>query len=412
MASTEAHLVATCGSCGAPQPLTLAAPLGACEHCGEPEPIGPALRARLDQMRAKLAQRDQSPRQLTSAVLVAGDSLHGAGIITIVVCWLLFGGVALYISFSHDVAFSEFIRGGKPPQQWWLLWSMVFGIALSVLLLEFGVARVRGLSAEALPSPPIHEGAPPRCRYCAADLQPGRGLRRCGSCHADNLVIGTRYLRAENDLDRALDRLEKQFDQDLKARIDTGGTIAMSGGLAPFFILFGGPVIGLFTPGKPVLWLIPGVTVLLAAAMALFARRRRLPVEAIELLSIGDRVYMDAPVNGRRGVCAQLMLENGPVSLLGKNADKAEFAVATQRTNGELDVEFYRVQPGTALATDAERARFVLTDLWVKTKNGPPTIRPVYLLTADDGWRTFLDEGAAPHLEGRRSDESVNPRAA
>lgn len=401
MANSAAHLVATCRSCGAPQPLTLVAPLGACEHCTDADPVGPETRERLDRLRVRLSGRDQASRQLTSKVLIAGDNLHGVGWITIVVCWLLFGGVATYISLDHDVAFATFVRGGEPGPQWWLLWSFALGLALSIALLELGVARVRGLSAQALPSPPIHEGAPPRCRCCAAELDSGTPLRRCGWCQTDNLVIGDRYLRAENNLDRALDGLAARFEQDLAARIETGGKIAMVGGVAPCFLLFAG-IIGTFTPGRPMLWLVPGVTAVLAMALAVLARRRRLPIEAIELLTVGDKVGLGAPENSRRRVCGQLVLESGTVNLLGKKADKAEFGVATRRRDGTLHVTVYRVRPGTEPVSEQQRDRLVHTDLRDKARGGTVTLRRVRALTTSDSWRTFLDDDTTPHLHGTR----------
>ncbi len=400
MVGSETHLVAICNNCGAPQPLTLSSPLGACEHCGNEEPVAPGLRDRLGKMRARLAKRDQSPRQLSGLVLLEGDSLHGAAAITLVVCWLLFGSLALYLSLSHDVPFVEFVTSGEPPEQWWLLWAFALGLALSVALLEFSVVLVRGLSAEALPNPPISHGASPRCRCCAAELEPGTALRRCGSCQTDNLVLGNHYRRVEKTLDLALGTLEKQFDRNLKARINFGGKIAMVGGVAPFFLLFIGPAIGLLTPGKPFLWVLPGIVVLLAIALAVLARARRLPVEALELMSIGDKVGLGSPVDTKRRVCAQLMLESGPVSLLGKTAETADFAVSTHRQDGTYQVVVCRVKPGTHSISEQQRSERIHTDLWNKTKGGAPSVQRVYTLTTDDGWCIFQGQEATSYLDG------------
>jgi len=405
MASSAAHLVATCRNCGAAQPLSLAAPLGACEHCDAADPVGPEVRKRIDELRARLSGRDQSSRQLTSKALIAGDSLRDAGWITIIVCWLLFGGVAAYASLSSlDVSFIKFVTSGEPAPRWWLFWSFAFGLPLSIALLELSIARVRGLSAQALPSPPIHEGAPPRCRCCAADLEPGTALRRCGSCQTDNLVIGNRYLRSENDLDSALDGLAKRFDEDLKARIETGNKIGLASGVAPCFLLFAG-IIGTFTPGLPTLWLVPGITAVLAVAFAVLAKRRRLPVEALELLTIGDKVALEGKPDIRRRVCGQLVLDSGTVSLLGKKADTADWGIATHRRDGVLHTEVYQVAPGTAAVSEQERTRLVNTDLWDKAKGGTATLRTVRALTTDDGWRTVLDDAMTPHLDGTRTPD-------
>jgi len=53
-------------------------------------------------------------------MIVEGDEFHVL-FMPILICWALFGGVGLLISFAHDVPFGEFIRGGKSAEQWRLL---------------------------------------------------------------------------------------------------------------------------------------------------------------------------------------------------------------------------------------------------------------------------------------------------
>jgi len=361
------------------------------------------LHERLDAMRAQLSSRDATSRQLTTKALVEGDSLHGVGLITIVICWALFGGVGLYLSVDHDVPLGRFVRSGEPATRWWLLWSIAVGLSTSLALLEAGVARIRGLGAEALPAPPIAEGKPPRCRYCAAELPPGTALRRCGHCQSDNLVITGHYLRAERNLDRALDAIVQRFDTNLQKRIDRGNSFAMFGGVAPFFLLFIGAAIGLITPGDPRLWLVPAATTLLAVTMAVVARLRRLPVEALELLGLGQEVYVRGEPNPSRIVSGQLMLGTGPVSLLGATPEESNLAVATSRADGAYRVTVYRVKPGKGGVDEREREQVVPVELWRHVADGPPTIDHLQVLRAGDRWRTFTDDGAAPHLDGNPS---------
>ncbi len=381
---SKAHFTADCVHCGAPQPLTLSAPIGPCVHCGQPAPIAADLRARLNGLRTQLAGRNAKPRQLTAKALVAGDALHGVGAITIGICWALFGSVAVYVSLDHDVPLGRFLTSGEPAEQWWLLWAFALGLPLSVALLEGAVVRVRGLSAQALPAPPAHAGAQPRCRCCAAELPIGGALRRCAYCFADNLVISGRYLRAEDKVDRAIERMSKSFDQDLKARIDAGDTIAMTGGVAPFFLLFLGPVIGILVPGSLQLWALPGAIVVLALLLAVWARLRRLPVDALELLTLGQNVYVRGADKPKRRVCAQLMLPGGPVSLLAYTLDEVEIAVRVQRGTHGRDKHVYRVEraaphcrrPSTAASSQpnyGSTTRTARRASWPCTCSKPPT---------------------------------------
>jgi hypothetical protein len=362
--------------------------------------VPPQLRKRLDDMRAQLSSRDATTRQLTTRALVEGDALHGVGLITILICWALFGGVGLYVAFDHKLPLKEFLSGGKPAEQWWLLWSVLVGFSLSLAMLEFGVARIRGLSAAALPAPPAADGLRPRCRYCAAELPEGTALRRCSHCQSDNLVISGRYLRAEEDVDRALDKLVAGFDTNLQKRIDTGDTIAMTGGVGPFFLLFIGPAVGLITPGNPKLWLVPAITSGLAVLLALYARLRRLPVEALELVTLGDKVFVRGEDNPSRIVGAQLMLESGPVSLFGKTAEEARMGTATARPDGKYQLTVYRVKPGQRPLAAGEADQLVTAELWRHNPKGPPTIDRVNVLFDKDGWRTFAGEDNEPHLQG------------
>lgn len=404
--SAETHLVAGCVNCGAPQPIQLAADVGACTHCGHDEPVEASLRGRLDRMRAELANRDAKTRQLTAKSLIEGDALHGVGLITIGICWALFGGIGTYIAFQHDVGATEFLRGGKPAPQWWLLWAIAVGLSTSMALLELGVARVRGLSARALPAPPAADGHQPRCRYCAAELPVGSALRRCTHCRSDNLVITGRYLKAERDLDRALEAIVDRFDTDLEKRIETGDKIAMTGGVAPFFLLFIGPAIGLATPGRPDLWAVPGVIAAIAVLLAVLARVRRLPVEAVELLGLGQSVYARGDDQPRRNVSAQLMLAEGPVSLLGTKSGESQLGVHAARSDDSLAVTVYRVKPGSTPISDEAKARLQPVELWRHNGDDAPIIERVRVLFERDGWRTFGDDDT-PLLQGFPTDKPL-----
>jgi hypothetical protein len=401
---TQTHLIATCTTCGAPQPIALRGPgaTAPCAHCGAANPLAPEVRQRIDGLRAKLGARDDKPRQLTAKALTAADALHGAGLITIVICWALFGGLAVYVSLDHDVGLVRFLTEGEPSEQWWLLWAFAFGLPLSFALLEGAVGWIHGVTAGALPAPPVAQGREPRCRCCAAELPAGTALRRCTYCDTDNLVVGHRYMKAEQQLDDALDDLERAFDADLKARIDRGDSIAMFGGVAPFFLLFIGPAVGLANPGQPVLWVAPAAMVVIAGVLTLWARWRRLPVNPLELLTLGQKVYIREPVSGGRSVGAQLMLPEGPVSLLDSTPEDAQYAVATHRRGDDLEVIVYRVKPGKRPLSDQDRARLTTVELREHNR-GTPRIRRLGLLREGPAWHTYDGNEATPHLSGHPS---------
>ena len=403
MSATTTLQIASCRSCGAPQTLTLATAARPCDHCGDPSPLPTDIRARLDRLRASLASRDETTRQLTASSLVEGDSLHGVGLITIVICWALFGGLALYLSFDHDVPLVRFLTGGEPATQWWLLWSFVLGVALSLGLLETAVARVRGLAVEALPAPPLVVGAPPRCRGCGAELQAAGALRRCSYCRTDNLVITGRYLKAHKSAERAIDDMARAFDRNLRSRIEAGDRVAMAGGVIPFFLLFVGPAVGLALPGQARLWIVPGVAIGLAVVAALVARLRRLPIEPLELLTLGQKVYVREHSNPNRKVCAQLVGPIGTVSILGHSLDDAQLAVATSRRHGDLQVVVYQVTRPQHDLAHGEREQLVAAEIWEPSPDGPPSIQQVWLLITSSGWRTLLGDAPTPHLSGHVS---------
>lgn len=403
MSSTTTHLIASCTNCGAPQPLTVATAATACDHCGHPSPLPAKIRARLDGLRANLASRDETTRQLTASSLVAGDALHGVGLITIGICWALFGGIALYVSLDHDVPLGRFLTQGDPASQWWLLWSFAVGVPLSLGLLEAAVARVRGLAVEALPAPPLVEGAQARCRCCGAELPPGGTLRRCTFCRTDNLVLTGRYLKAKDSAERAIDDMASAFERNLQSRIEAGDKIAMAGGVIPFFLLFIGPAVGLAVPGQARLWLVPGAALLFAVLAALVARLRRLPVEELELLTLGQKVYVREHPKPERVVCAQLMGPSGSVSFLGRSLEDADLAVATSRRNDALAVVVYRVSRPEHPLGPGEREQLVRAEIWELSADGPASIQHVWLLHTATGWRTFVGDVLTPHLSGNVS---------
>ena len=66
-----------------------------------------------------------------------------------------------------------------------------------------------------------------------------------------------------------------------------------------------GPVVGLIVPGRAIFWIVPAAVAAVALVLAWVARVRRLPVEALELLSLGaEGLRAGAPAPRAGGLCA------------------------------------------------------------------------------------------------------------
>lgn len=403
MTISETHLTAACVSCGASIALSLESIADPCNHCDHQSPLPTETRESLDRLRARLGASDKATRQLTASSLLKGDNLHGVGYITIIVCWLFFGGIGLYVCLDHEVPLLEFLLQGQPASQWWLLWSIALGLPLSIGLLETSVASVRALTFKALPVPPLSQGSLARCRCCGAELPPAGVLRRCWHCHSDNLVITGRYLAAQNNAERAVAEMAAAMEQNLASRIDAGGTLAMVGGLLPFALLFIGPALGLVLPGQALYWVMPLAAMLFAIVAAVIAARLRLPVESLELMTLGQRVCIE-PENRRR-VCAQLIKDCGSIHLLGHKLKLADFAIETHRTEGRLEVTVYDVTPLATELAPTDRPRLTASEIWERTKDGPPLIRPVWFLNTTTGWAIYEGEEFEPLLCAKRRSE-------
>jgi hypothetical protein len=390
--------------CGASVPLSVQEVAPSCSHCQHSTPLTPEIREGLNSLRARLATSDDTTRQLTAASIIRGDNLHGAGLITIVVCWLLFGGIAIYVSLDHDVPLIEFLLSGTPASQWWLLWSMMLGLFLSIGFLECSIAFVRATKMQALPAPPLRPGNPARCRCCGAELPPTGVLQRCSYCRSDNLVITGRYLATQQSAERAMADMANAMDRNLTSRIDNGGKIAMGAGVLPLGLLFIGPAVGLAVPGNSSLWLVPGAAMLFATAAAIIAARLRLPCEAVELMTFGQRVCIEPEI--RRRVCAQLMTAEGPIHFLGKNLTKVDFAVATRRNGDQVEVLVYDVAHSSQRANPESRDQLVVSEVWEQSNDAAPKIRPVWLRATATGWSLYEGDEFIPLLEGKLRPEA------
>jgi hypothetical protein len=347
-------LVAQCRSCGGAVPLTLAGPLPQCRYCGSTEPLAPELRNRLTTLRARIDHRTGQQRHLTGKLVSSVTAVQGVGIAIFLTCWLLFGGMALGFSLSHDVPLVDFVLG--PPAgsdvvpQWWMLLTLAIGLPLSIALFGLSVFWMRTLAADALPLPPAFPGAPPRCRCCGADLPPGTALRSCQYCGTDNIVAGEKYRRSELNLDRAVGRMASSFDRSLATRAELAGKISLVGSLLPVGLLMVVPVFGLLVDlTVPALWIVPPALALIAVLSWLLASIRKLPaIDPLEALTLEAKLHAGGT---EREVNGQLMLAKSDgqpqvFSLIGDRGGEGELMMLVQREGKRVRTEVFRVQAG------------------------------------------------------------------
>ena len=349
-------LVAQCRSCGGAVPLTLAGPLPQCRYCGSTEPLAPEILARITTIRARIEHRTGQQRHLTGKLVDAVTNVQGMGIAIFITCWLLFGGMALGFSLSHDVPLIDFVLG--PPAgtdvvpQWWMLLTLAIGLPLSIAVFGLSVFWMRMLAADALPLPPAFPGAPPRCRSCGADLPPGTALRSCQYCGTDNIVAGEKYRRSELNLDRAVGRMASSFDRSLAARAELAGNISLVGSLLPVGLLLVVPVFGLLVDmTAPALWILPPGLALVAVLSWILASIRKLPaIDPLEALTLEAKLHAGGT---EREVNGQLMLSRADgqpevFSLIGDRRGIGELMMRVQREGTRVRKDVFRVQSGGA----------------------------------------------------------------
>jgi hypothetical protein len=239
------------------------------------------LAQRLAPMRARLAERSARHHQLSQEHVESVTGLQGMAIALGLTMWILFGGMAAWLALDHDVPLAQFVAGDVEPGdlglEWWVLWSVVTGLPLS--LLGFGVAllRLRSVGVEALPLPPAHAGAAPRCRACAAELPSGSAIRRCRFCSSDNLIAGTAYRRGERALDDALADIARAFDLSLALRIRRAERWLFVGSMWPIAALILVPIVGLFVSVNPDLYKLTGALWALSILVLVAAIAKKLP---------------------------------------------------------------------------------------------------------------------------------------
>ncbi|MFN7974485.1 MAG: hypothetical protein U0166_19390 [Acidobacteriota bacterium] len=203
-------LAMKCPPCGAPIPLSLAAPgIARCAFCGYEGAPSPDVRARLDGAAQALSGQSARERQIRGAVSLAVAYGQAFEMIYGIFSLLLLGGMALVIlhsayrfSITRGVAAATGAAMGLSVLPSFLL---VAGAGLaSVTLLRRARRRVeRAAAAE----PPAREGEPMRCHVCGGPLAVAgvKAIARCAYCGSDNVVSALAIARAGAERRAVLD---------------------------------------------------------------------------------------------------------------------------------------------------------------------------------------------------------------
>lgn len=187
--------LATCSSCGAPQPLLPCGGIVPCVHCGAPDPLDPATRQRVRAVAATLGKLVAREQHLVGEQLDAVSSVAWMIPLFALGTWGVFGGIALSIAHSEKpehVGLFELLSVDATKSgtvmAWWIVFLFVAGVLATVSSYFVLVHRMRARVRVPPALPPIAAGAPCRCRHCGAGLR-GSGVRQaCVACGAANLI--------------------------------------------------------------------------------------------------------------------------------------------------------------------------------------------------------------------------------
>jgi hypothetical protein len=277
-ASTQG-LAATCGSCGAPQPISLFARTRPCSYCRAPDPLPPALRARAAQaaeLVRKQVKQHRLPEELVASAgelgwmavaLVGGSYLVGAGLALVTVASALPPGVGVWSFLIAGQAKS--LDAFDTRLYWWLLYSLLVLISACPAWVWGGQLRVYAAIGRLRALPPLRPGGSARCHLCGDSLPPEGVIRRCRSCQCDNLVAGARYRSESDSFERALAETERAARDEVGVHVGRieKGIMWIAGG--PFLLLLLAPLAALLDDTRPDLLGIPLVLIGLGLALRL-----------------------------------------------------------------------------------------------------------------------------------------------
>ncbi len=368
-------MTASCANCGGVVALTLAGPAVSCQYCNSAQPLESQLLARLQSMRARLANRKGQERQFTGKLIEEVDLAVTMAVQVLITTWLLFGGWALgFALIDHDLGLLGLARG--PPSalgleaQWWTLFGLAVGLPLSLGLWGIALFRLRGLSAEALPLPPAYPGARPRCRCCGAELPAGTALRRCQYCQTDSMVVGEHYRRAELNLDRALDAIAKTFERSLETELRGANRAMMISVFTPILLLVVGPLVGVFIGvSMPGLWPLAAAALIFCVVGLFLPTRRKLPkIEPLSCVALGTKLSVVG--SHPRQVNGQLLL---PIqnqfprvyNIIGDADGSFEMTMYLETDAVGSKPTVHRLTAGGKALDPGEESRLEMVELWL-----------------------------------------------
>lgn len=231
-------LAARCPKCGAPTPVSAAAPDHMdCAYCAYVGPPPAEVQADLRAAAAVLGRMTSRRRQLTR---FQQRALGRMGCSSVLYFALL---AAMALPFAISAAACTAIRDEMDT---WALVVVGFGPLLVVLASgAFGwwwMRRSRAaLSLACAAQPPAARGRPACCRVCGGELTPRAGsvVARCRFCRADNVVSQAAMQRRWSEQEVVLGG----YEHAVRARAEAAGSTSLYAKLLVFFAAIGAPII-------------------------------------------------------------------------------------------------------------------------------------------------------------------------
>ncbi len=231
-------LAARCPQCGAPTPVSAAAPdLLDCAYCSYVGPPPPEVAASLRAAAAVLGSMQARRRQLTS---FQHRTLGRMGC-SMALYFALLGALALPFAI-----FAAACTAFRDEIETWVLLIVGFGPLIVVLVSgAFGwwwMRRSRAaLEHACAATPPPVRGRPARCRVCGGDLAPPPGsiVARCQFCGTDNVVSQAAMQRRWSDEQLVLGG----YEQAVQARAAAAGSASVLAKVMVFLAAVGAPTI-------------------------------------------------------------------------------------------------------------------------------------------------------------------------